>query len=215
MQIFNCFFCILINEKLKVNCVLSWVSTPLHGYRDLSGHVAALLVGQAPLNLKIVSRSTRWKDHPRRGRLTLGSSAQGWWKWIGRLPTMNNQPVSLPKVMSKWRSATLHRWELEWHAQPISDCKRPPTREASHADLLTQPGTQRTRRFPRKRCNSKHCPCGFGPETAEHVLWEYLRFTDGRPPDGTSISEARVLYMESTIRKLWKYENPNFNGDPE
>ena len=199
----------------------------VRGYRDLSGHVAALLAGQAPLNLKIVSRSTRWM-------ITHDEDVSHW----GHLPkvdgnisdgfTMDNQPVSLPEVMSKWRSATLHRWELEWQGADVGRWTHslfPTVRDRLREKHLTPTfwlsqalsghGVFRAYLESRKRCNSKHCPCGFGPETAEHVLWECLRFTDGRPLDWTSISEAHVKYMELTIRKLWKLENPNFNCLPE
>jgi len=55
--------------------------------------------------------------------------------------------------------------------------------------------------------DNNNCPCGFGAESAEHVLTECPHFIEGRPPDWTSHTRSHTVHEEG-YGELWEMENP-------
>jgi len=189
-------------------------------YRSISGMSVGLLAAEEPLSLRIVERSVHWL-------IRKGRPVQHW----GHLTRVEDtddglvrdgHPITLPEARKLWKEDTLRKWEQEWAEYPLSQWTHSlfPTVESAlnrdwepsfwSSQAMTGHGVFKAHLAGRGLASSDDCPCGFGPETAEHVLRECLRFTSGRPPDWSRVTVDHVRYMERTVTRLWEVENPHF-----
>lgn len=190
-------------------------------YRDVSFDVATILAASTPAHLQIVERSVRW--------LLSKNLPVPYWGHLPRIETdangnhtMEGRPITHSEAVKAFKTATLREWEKMWAAiapkkwpqlllPTIRDrlaIKTPPNFWTSQA--ISNHGCLRSYLHRIKRTESSDCPCGFGIETAEHVLTECPRFVSGRPLTWDKLEEYHLPYMKDVMMKLWKMENPNF-----
>ena len=190
------------------------------GYRDISGETAGLLAAEPPLALRMVERSVAWL-------LRKGRPVQHW----GHLDPItdteeglehNSQPITPREAKQVWTANTHKKWEEEWAVHKYSSWTHtlfPTIKSRLEAGLrpdfwttqaTTGHGIFKAYLKERGRVDENTCPCGFDTESAEHVLTECLRFTEGRPPDWSQITPDHIQYMRRVVVRLWERENPHF-----
>ena len=190
------------------------------GYRDISGGSAGLIAAEAPLALRLVERSVAWllrkgRPVPHWGHLDpIEDSDDGLFH--------RNQAVSLREAKRLLKTNTMEKWEEEWAEYQYSGWTLslfPTIKSRIETGLvpdfwttqaITGHGVFKAYLKDRGRVDDNACPCGFGAESAEHVLRECLRFTDGRPLDWSQITPGHIQYMRRVVVELWKRENPCF-----
>lgn len=137
--------------------------------------------------------------------------------------TMEDRNLTMAEVAKAFKAATTKEWNRIWEELTPKKwpeklfptmydrlrIKEAPTFWTSQA--ISDHGCFKGYLLRIGRKTTNLCPCGFGDvETAEHVLTDCLRFTDGRPLDWHKLEEYHLPYMQKVILKLWKLENPNF-----
>ena len=195
-------------------------------YRSVSHEAAAVIAGSPPLELRLIERAVLW-------RLKNSRPVEFW----GHLPKFKFR-VSTPEhpaagfvdecgyfytlsaVRERFRAATLAVWQGEWDATSNGAWTRKllpsVTQRLEHpfwsnfwtGQAISGHGCFGSYLSGRRRRASAACGCGHPAETAEHILTECPRFTEGRPTDEplNPLLLHHREYMERTIRALWAQE---------
>jgi len=135
----------------------------------------------------------------------------------------DGHPITLPEARNLWKADMFRKWEEDWAEYPLSQWTHSlfPTVESTlkrdcepsfwSSQAMTGHGAFRAHLAGRSLASSDACPCGFGPEPAEHVLRDCLRFTSGQLMDLDEVTVDYVQYL-ATVTRLWELENPTLGA---
>ena len=195
-------------------------------YRTVSHDAALVISGTRPLEHRILERAVQWllrngRDVPLWGHIpplqpidpasraeyslvnnpSVTVSSRDLKNWL--------QETSITSWQASWSTSTHGQWtrKLIPEIRPWLASATPNATTFWSSQALSGHGCFRMYLLEKNRSNTSTCNCGHPRETAQHILEECPRFTEGRPEDGLKVTNRDHLkYMSASIRRLWAEE---------